>query len=168
MSPNLFWISGPWRGRLAVMTRPRGGDWLEDEAAGWRLAGLDTVVSLLEEDEAAQLGLGDEGVAARSQGIEFLSLPIPDRGVPPSTPDALMLLKNIAADLESGRNVGLHCRQSIGRSGLIAAGVLMTGGLPVEEALEKVGAARGATVPETPEQLSWIQRLPTERLPVAP
>jgi len=53
MNPDLFWIPGPWRGRLAVATRPRGGDWLADEAAGWRRAGLDVVVSLLENEEAA-------------------------------------------------------------------------------------------------------------------
>ena len=43
MNPDLFWIPGPWRGRLAVATRPRGGDWLEDEVNGWRRAGLDVV-----------------------------------------------------------------------------------------------------------------------------
>ncbi len=36
-----------WRGRLAIATRPRGGDWLEDEARGLRAAGLDAGVSCL-------------------------------------------------------------------------------------------------------------------------
>src|SRR5215472_3508891 len=57
MKPDLFWIPGPWRGRLAVATRPRGGDWLEDELRSWREAGVDLSVSLLEPDEAAQLDL---------------------------------------------------------------------------------------------------------------
>ena len=52
MTPDLFWIVGPWRGRLAIAARPRGGDWLEDEITGWRLAGIDIVVSLLESHEA--------------------------------------------------------------------------------------------------------------------
>jgi hypothetical protein len=51
MNPDLFWIPGPWRGRLAVVMRPRGGDRLEDEADAWRRAGLDVIVSLLEKDE---------------------------------------------------------------------------------------------------------------------
>ena len=66
MNPDLFWIPGPWRGKLAVAARPRGGDWLEDEASGWRQAGLDVVVSLLEKEEAAQLELAD-GVPLRSR-----------------------------------------------------------------------------------------------------
>jgi hypothetical protein len=60
MTPDLFWIVAPWRGRLAIATRPRGGDWLEDELKGLRRAGVDVVVSLLETNEADQLDLVNE------------------------------------------------------------------------------------------------------------
>jgi hypothetical protein len=60
MKPDLYWIPGAWRGRLAIVTRPRGGDWLGDEAAGLRRAGVGILVSLLERDEAAQLELAQE------------------------------------------------------------------------------------------------------------
>jgi protein-tyrosine phosphatase len=166
MNPDLFWIPGPWPGQLAVAARPRGGDWLEDEARGWRGAGLDVVVSLLEKEEAAQLELAHEGTAAESQKVRFISFPIPDRGVPVSTQAALSLLRNIAEALEEGKNVAVHCRQGIGRSGLIAAGVLMTSGIGVEKAIEIVSAARGQTVPETPAQVRWIHQLPAEHLVV--
>ena len=67
MKPVLYWIPGPWLGRLAIVARPKGGDWLSDEASGWHQARLDIVVSLLEDDEAAQLGLSDEAEAARAR-----------------------------------------------------------------------------------------------------
>jgi protein-tyrosine phosphatase len=162
MNPDLFWIPGPWNGRLAVATRPRGGDWLEDEASGWR-AGLDLVVSLLEKEEVAQLDLVQESDVAKSKGIHFISFPIPDRGVPASMPAALSLLGKIVDSLEQGKKVAVHCRQGIGRSGSIAAGVLVTSGIGVEKAIEIVSAARGQTVPETPAQLQWIHQLPSER-----
>lgn len=164
MNPDLFWIPGPWPGRLAVAARPRGGDWLEDEASGWRRAGLDVVVSLLEKEEAAQLDLDRESDAAASKGIHFISFPIPDRGVPASIPASLGLLKNIADSLEQGKNVAVHCRQGIGRSGLIATGVLVATGMGVSRAIEVVSSARGLAIPETPNQLQWIQNLPTARL----
>ena len=85
MEPDLFWIPGSWPGRLAIAARPRGGDWLADEAKGWQRAGIDMVVSLLESGEAAQLDLLDERSAAEDSGIRFVSFPIPDRGVPAST-----------------------------------------------------------------------------------
>ena len=93
-----------------------------------------------------------------------MSFPIPDRGVPTSTREALSLLGSIAAVLEQGQNVAVHCRQGIGRSGLVTASVLVTSGIGVEKALEVVGVARGLTIPETLEQLEWIKHLPSEKL----
>jgi hypothetical protein len=45
---------------LAIMPRPRAGDWLEDEVSSWHGAGIRTVVSLLEAHEVAELGLDSE------------------------------------------------------------------------------------------------------------
>jgi Dual specificity phosphatase, catalytic domain len=153
MKPDLFWIPGPWRGKLAVAARPRGGDWLEDEVSGWREDGIDVVVSLLEKDEAAQLELSREGDVAKSKGVHFISFPIPDRGVPASTRDALSLLTDIAAALGEGKDVAVHCRQGIGRSGLVAAGLLVRSGMDAGEAMNVVSGARGLTIPETSAQL---------------
>jgi protein-tyrosine phosphatase len=66
--------------------------------------------------------------------------------------------------LEDGRNVAIHCRQSVGRSGLIAAGLLVTSGTDVDKAVRLVSAARGQIVPETDVQLQWIRHLPSEDL----
>jgi protein-tyrosine phosphatase len=116
---------------------------------------------LLENDEAAQLQLGHEGVAAKSNGVNFISFPIPDRGVPASTPAASSLLETIVGALEEGRTVAVHCRQGIGRSGLIAAGALISAGVRVEKAIDIVSGARGIRVPETPAQIQWLQHLPS-------
>jgi protein-tyrosine phosphatase len=165
MQAELFWIPGPWRGRLAITLRPRGGEWLSDEAGAWRRAGIDTVISLLEDDEAKELGLVDERMVAKGQAIEYFSFPIPDRGVPPSKSGALSVIGRIATQLEEGKNVAMHCRQGIGRSGLVAAAVLMTAGIGPEEAMRIVSSARGTPVPETPEQRRWIEQL-SPRVPV--
>jgi protein-tyrosine phosphatase len=168
MNPDLFWVPGPWHGRLAVIGRPRGGDWLEDEVSAWRRAGLDVIVSLLEAEEAAQLELLEEEALARSKHVQFVSFPIPDRGVPASTKDALSLFAKIGRKLDGGENVAIHCRQSVGRSGMVAAGLLITAGMGVDKAIEAVSAARGQSVPETVEQLQWIRHLPAEQLALAP
>ena len=160
MRTDLFPIPGPWHGRLAVIPRPRGGDWLADDAESWRRDGIDVVVSLLESQEAAQLDLLDEADAAERHGVRFISFPIPDRGTPASTSGALALVSDIAGALDAGKNVAVHCRQSIGRAGLIAAGVLIAVGATAEQAIETVTSARGVTVPETSEQREWLRRLP--------
>ena len=160
MKADLFWIPGHWRGRLAIATRPRGGDWLDDEAMAWRQAGMDVIVSLLENQEAGQLGLLDERQAAEDHMLRFISFPIPDRGVPASLQEAVSLIGAITAQLEAGKNVAVHCRQGVGRSGLIAAGVLIAAGTKPDQAMQIVGAARGISVPETAEQRQWTERLP--------
>ena len=167
MNPDLFWIPGPWSGRLAVITRPRGGDWLLDEAKGWRRAGIDMIVSLLEMDEVAQLDLTHEGNAAEASNVRFVPFPIPDRGIPASTAAALRLITVIVDSLRNGENVAVHCRQGIGRSGMIAAGVLVNSGVTPEQAIETVSLARGQMIPETRGQRQWLKELPTERPLVA-
>jgi protein-tyrosine phosphatase len=159
MSPDLFWIVGPWRGRLAIATRPRGGDWLKDELDGLRRAGVDVVISLLETNEADQLDLVDERQAAEANGIRFISFPIPDRGIPASVQSAISLMSDLVGALEKGQNVAVHCRQGIGRSGLIAAGVLTIAGASPADAIQAVSSARGLSIPETPDQREWVEGL---------
>jgi protein-tyrosine phosphatase len=163
MSPDLFWIVCPWRGRLAIATRPRGGDWLKDEFVGLRRAGIDLMVSLLETNEADQLELVDERQAAEATGIRFISFPIPDRGIPASVPPAVSLMAELAGELEKGQNVAVHCLQGIGRSGLIAAGVLTIAGARPTDAIHAVCSARGLSIPETLEQRHWVEGLSLKR-----
>jgi hypothetical protein len=93
--------------------------------------------------------------------IRFISFPIPDRGVPSSTSSAIALLNEIARALEKGENVLLHCRQGVGRAGLIACGVLTASGMSPNDAVQVVSNARGVVVPETADQLSWLRHLPS-------
>ena len=165
MNAEVFWIAGPWLGKLAIVAKPRGGDWLEDEVKAWRRAGIDVIVSLLEKSEIAELDLASEPGAADVSGIGFVSFPIPDRGVPESISKLLTLVAMITRALDAGKNVGLHCRQGIGRSGLLAAGILTQAGVDPNTAIQTVSSARGLAVPETTEQRSWIGTLPGKPVP---
>lgn len=53
----MFTIRRRRRGRLSTMARPRGGDWLTGELGDLAIAGVDVVVSLLTDAEAAELDL---------------------------------------------------------------------------------------------------------------
>jgi len=66
---------------MAIMARPRADDWLDVDIAAWKAGGLEVIVSLLEPEEISDLGLQREGALCRASGIEFLSFPVPDRGV---------------------------------------------------------------------------------------
>lgn len=156
MWTEVYWVDGPWPGKLGLAARPRGGDWLEDEIAGWKRAGVSTVVSLLTSQEEHDLALGEEAHDVRSQGIEFVSFPIPDREVPSSEQQLAKTLDTLDAHLTSGKNVVVHCRQGIGRTGLVAACLLVAKGWDPETAVDRLSAARGVSIPETQEQRRWI------------
>jgi protein-tyrosine phosphatase len=138
------------------MPRPRAGDWLEDEAASWRRSGLDVVVSLLEDAEVAELGLGREEEVCRRAGLHFLHFPVLDRGVPASGAAFSELIGALAAELRQRRGVGIHCRIGVGRSALVAACVLGALGLPLETAWDSIQQSRGLSVPDTAEQRNWV------------
>jgi protein-tyrosine phosphatase len=156
MRPEVHWIDLPASARLAIMARPRAGDWLDDEIAGWRAEGIGVIVSLLEAGEVEELGLHREAGLCHVHDIEFISFPFPDRGVPGSTREATALAGTIVTRLNEGKAVAVHCRAGIGRSSLIAACVLVLLGFAPGMAFDLIGKARGVKVPDTEGQQNWV------------
>jgi protein-tyrosine phosphatase len=159
MRSEVYWIDGPWPGRLAIVPRPRGGDWLDDEVRSWRDSGLDVVVSLLTPDEVREFELEQEEAKSRSQGIQLCSFPIPDRGVPATRRRFITLIDRLKEALRSGKSVAVHCRQGIGRSALVAASLLVSEADDLDGAIARISSSRGRPVPDTVEQVDWVRDL---------
>ncbi|HEY2402141.1 MAG TPA: hypothetical protein VGI23_17435, partial [Steroidobacteraceae bacterium] len=117
MSADIYWIPDVPGGRLAILGRPRAGDWLADEIADWKTAGVTDVVSLLQGHEVRELGLTHEGDLVQQMGMSFEAFPIPDRGVPETVEATHALWARIETTVRNGGAVGIHCRASIGRAG---------------------------------------------------
>jgi hypothetical protein len=154
---ELYWIGDSAGGRLAIMPRPRGGDWLGDEVASWKLAGLDIVVSLLRDDEIAELNLVAQPSLCEELGIVFVRFPIGDRQVPDSPDDFLALVTWLEEQLRGGHRVGVHCRMGIGRSSLLAACLLVKSGYSSTAAFSAISRDRGVDVPDTKNQVDWVE-----------
>ena len=120
------------------------------------MAGL--IVSLLEPAEAHELGLSDEAALCQAAGLDFVSYPIADRGLPHSQTATLALVDRLAARLAQGGRIGIHCRASIGRSGLLAASLLVREGETAGKAFARISQARGLQCPDTAEQIAWVER----------
>jgi len=153
---EIFWIDGNPPPSLAVVLRPRGGDWLAEDMDRFRRAGIQTVVSLLEEEEADWLGLAEEGPQARKLGMEFLTHPIPDTHTPPDHRAFKEFVADLVRRLRRGERIGVHCRGSIGRSTVTTAAALIHLGWKPEAARAAIEKARGCPVPDTEEQQDWI------------
>ena len=159
---EVYWVPGPWPGRLGIIPRPRGGDWLADEARLWRASGIDVVTSLLTPPEIAELELEEEEARFRAAGLEFHAFPIPDLGVPRSRTELAKLVIELERALKSGKSVAVHCRQGIGRSSLVVASLLVSAGLDPDEAFRRIEKIRGRPVPETSEQREWVSHMAAE------
>jgi protein-tyrosine phosphatase len=153
---EIFWIEGNPPPALAIVARPQGDDWLEDELRGIKRGGIDTVVSLLEPHEAGMLGLAEEPATAERVGLRFLSYPIRDGSVPANAAAFRAFVHGVSDRLAAGERVGVHCRGCIGRATITAACALIHRGWKPRDALEAIAIARGYAVPDTLEQEDWI------------
>lgn len=150
---DLFWVDES----LAVASRPRGGDWLDDEMADLERQGVDLIVSCLTPWEEVDLSLEDEPEAAARCGIAFLRIPMEDRGTPSSTAKVDEVVGKIGEQRASGGHVAVHCRQGLGRAPLVVAAALVRSGMQPEDAWSLIAERRSRPVPDTEEQRQWIQ-----------
>lgn len=163
---SIYWIHGPKHAPrtsasrmhvpLAIVLCPRGGRYLDDEMFEYRRAGIDTLVSLLSEEQVMMLELGNEGSRAKHMGMRFLHHPIPDHQLPRDVSAFREFVSDLAERVRRGERIGIHCWGSIGRATLTAACTLVHLGWTPGSALAAVEMARGCPVPDTEEQERWI------------
>lgn len=158
MRPEIYWVKEVEPSRLALMPRPRSGEWLEGEISGWRQEGVEVAVSLLQPHEIRELDLSREPELCKLHGIEFVAFPIEDRGVPESICEVRILVQRVSSLLREGQGVAVHCRAGIGRTGLVGACIALEFGIPVSEVFAVLSRVRGVTVPDTESQIEWVRR----------
>jgi protein-tyrosine phosphatase/nicotinamidase-related amidase/Ser/Thr protein kinase RdoA (MazF antagonist) len=141
-------------GRLGMTLCPgrkdRGRD-LDADLEALRARGTSVLVTLTTKEELAWAGVPDLEARARAAGFETIVLPIRDQEAPS---DAAMheLTGAIRERLDAGSAVVVHCMGGLGRSGLVAACVLVDRGRSPLEALAAVREARGPRAVESPAQ----------------
>lgn len=158
MVPEIYKIKSFDECFLAIMAKPRKGDWLEDEIFGLSTLDINIVVSLLDFGEILELGLREEKQICEANGIEYISFPIKDRSVPESPAHTIQFVRNLHLKLLAGQNIVIHCRAGIGRSGLMAACLLVHAHESPPKAFARISEARRLNVPDTQEQIDWVSK----------
>ena len=119
--------------------------------------GASVVLSMLPDREAEALGVSEDAALCATVGLTFQSFPIADFGLPDLT-GFQDLVGRLRQMLEAGEALAVHCRAGIGRTGMVAACLLVATGLSADKAIREVSAARGVSVPDTVEQAAFIHR----------
>lgn len=136
--------------------------WLRDADTDLRVLrgrhGTDVLVALLRPYEYDLLGIPALIPQAQRQGMTVRRFEIADRTVPHAalsdTFDAT--IDELCDDLRAGSTVTVFCRGGLGRSGLVAACVLVRLGEKPAHAIARVRSARPGAV-ETREQERYVE-----------
>jgi ADP-ribosyl-[dinitrogen reductase] hydrolase len=110
--------------------------------------GATALVSLIEDHEFDLLGVRDLGDRAEEVGLDWHHLPIRDVDIPDASFETIwhyagLRLRQI---LRRGGTVVLHCRAGLGRTGTIAARLLVEMGESTEAAIRAIRIARPGTI----------------------
>ena len=153
---GIYRIDSIGTGYFAISAHPASNGDPALRIAEIAASGIQQVISLLEPGEAQTLGLQRERELVSAQSMDFVSFPISDMGQPASTEAFTDLSRRLYQQIHAGSHALIHCRAGVGRSGLLAAAVLMHEGRDAQQAFARVARMRGMPVPETTGQGTWL------------
>lgn len=164
---RIDWLEHPsFAGRIGLTRCP--GTWsgppgLADDIAAIRAEGVTALVSLNEDRELRLAGLDNLGDAARRRRLAWYYLPIRDFDVPGAEFEQRWRTAGpeLRRRLGHGESVVMHCWAGLGRSGMIAARLLVEFGEPPPNAVSLVRRVRRGAI-QTAEQEAYVLGLRPE------
>jgi protein-tyrosine phosphatase len=127
-----------------------------DAAADWGANGL---VCLLEHHELSMHRIENLGEEAEARGMWYKHLPIADMNVPTQDFEDEWAIEGerIRHALRIGERVVFHCYAGLGRTGMMAARILVEMGMPPEEAIAEVRRSNPKRI-QTKGQSNYVRR----------
>jgi Cyclin-dependent kinase inhibitor 3 (CDKN3) len=159
--PNSYWVIP---GRLLAGEYPIGTDYSDARArlARFREAGINYFIDLTEKGELPAYR------HLLPVYTRYQESPIADTSVPANVTQVVGLLSDIRIAVEAKRSVYVHCRQGIGRTGLVMGCYLANAAGDGKAAIKELNqlwqqserAKSWPSIPQTAEQADYIRRWP--------
>ena len=143
-------------GSLYLHSMPGRYDPLSNTVSEIENKEIDIVISLTSLEEIRQKSPEyAKAIDDKSLGFERIEFPIIDFGIPQDSIAFLNLARSLSDRLKSGENLLIHCGAGIGRTGTLAASVLISLGKNLNESLDAIRNA--GSNPETEEQMDLVK-----------
>lgn len=151
-----------------VQADARTGSWTRDlkkDIQRIREWGASTVVSLIEVHEFGELQVADLPNEVTEHGMSWIHLPIRDMQAPGAGFISYWqnLGQEVVDELAQGNKVFVHCKGGLGRTGTIAACLLIESGMTHLAAIELVRMARRKTIETMQQELYVLNYVPVFR-----
>ena len=150
----------PGKKQAVSMTGPWDRD-LETDLKVIQSFGGAALVTLMEDHELREGMVPPDKLqeGASAHGMEWHHLPIRDVSIPDDHFEDLWVYSGLRLRrlLSQGRNIVIHCRGGLGRTGMIGARLLVELGVEPDVAIRRVRAARPGSI-ETPDQEEHVRR----------
>lgn len=173
---NVFTLEVPGRAGLLGMsacpgvrleTARRGNPVrnLKKDILAYQEWGATGVITLVEEHELADWGVAHLGEALQEVDIWWKQLPIVDMDVPTPEFERMWAVESpqIKSSLAIGERIVIHCLAGLGRTGMMAARLLVEFGLTPPEAIVAVRRVRPRAI-QTQAQEDYVRALGKQKI----
>lgn len=122
--------------------------------------GVTIIVTALDDHELEQAGVADLGEQAAALGMKWFSMPIEDDQAPGADFDHQWqaIAPELHRAVDAGEKIAMHCMGGSGRTGLLAAHLLLELGWDVEKVRTEVQALRPGAFTK-PAQVAYLEQL---------
>ncbi|MDO6762960.1 protein-tyrosine phosphatase family protein [Agarivorans sp. 1_MG-2023] len=117
------------------------------------------LITMMTKQELADNNLDDLPKHAVTYDMQWFHLPLADDTVPDAAWEEQLqtLLPRFVQLLNNGMNLTIHCKGGSGRTGMLAARIMLAMGFELDDAIAKIKAQRPNAF-TVPAQLSYIQQ----------
>ncbi len=137
---------------------------LDESLAQLKEQGVVAIVTAINSEEMASKNVGELGEKAKALGLKWFHLPIEDDCAPEA--DFAQQWKAVSPELheivKQGDKIAMHCMGGSGRTGLLAANLLLELDWPLPKIVTEVKALRPGAFSK-PVQVNYVEALAQNR-----